>query len=553
MSYNLKEVITLADKAFSKKSPLTTLHQELADHFYPERADFTITRYIGDEYASHLMTGYPSLVRRELGNGISAMLRPRGKPWFEMTTNRPEKEDNASKQWLEAKTKSQKFHMYKKSSQFSRCTKEADHDFVTFGQAAFTVGMNKDQTGLIFQTWHLKDMAWYENSELVIDQIFRRWKPTGRALMELFGTDALHETVRSKMAVQTFFEVRCMHIVLPSDMYKDADNDYEGKFPYICLHIDRDNEHLMSVTPSHTRKYVLPRWQTVSGSQYAFSPAAITALPDARMIQAMTLILLEAGEKYTSPPMLAVQEAIRSDVALYAGGITWIDPAYDERLGEVLRPLTQDKAGMPIGIDLNQDMRHQISEAFYISKLKLPDTTHDMTAYEVGKRVEEYIRQAMPLFEPMEIEYNGAMCEEVFELLFRNGAFGSPDDIPEAIQGADIEFKFSSPLHEQEGREDTNKFVEAQQILGSAMELEPALRYNVDFHKAFRAAIEGLDAPSNWLHDEDMVREMVAQEKQKMEEQQEMEQAGQVAEIAGQAGQAAEALGGLEGLENLNG
>jgi hypothetical protein len=50
--------------------------------------------------------------------------------------------------------------------------------------------------------------------------------------------------------------------------------------------------------------YVIPRWQTVSGSQYAYSPATVAALPDARLIQAMTLTFFEAGEKATNPPMV---------------------------------------------------------------------------------------------------------------------------------------------------------------------------------------------------------------------------------------------------------
>ena len=37
------------------------------------------------------------------------------------------------------------------------------------------------------------------------------------------------------------------------------------------------------------------------------------------------------------PKVVAVQEALRSDLALYAGGLSWIDGEYDERLGEVLR------------------------------------------------------------------------------------------------------------------------------------------------------------------------------------------------------------------------
>jgi hypothetical protein len=48
-----------------------------------------------------------------------------------------------------------------------------------------------------------------------------------------------------------------------------------------------------------------------------------------------------------------------------------------------------------------------------------------MTAFQAGQIVQEYIRGALPLFEPMEQERNGGMCEETFEVLYNNGAFGS--------------------------------------------------------------------------------------------------------------------------------
>jgi hypothetical protein len=77
------------------------------------------------------------------------------------------------------------------------------------------------------------------------------------------------------------------------------------------------------------REYSIERWQTVSGSQYAYSPATIVALPDARLLQAMTYTLLHAGEKIVDPPLIATEDVVRSDVALYAGGITWIDRDYE--------------------------------------------------------------------------------------------------------------------------------------------------------------------------------------------------------------------------------
>ena len=47
--------------------------------------------------------------------------------------------------------------------------------------------------------------------------------------------------------------------------------------------------------------------------------------------------------------MIGVQEAIRSDIGLYAGGITYVDDVYDERAGEALRPINQDFSGLPFG------------------------------------------------------------------------------------------------------------------------------------------------------------------------------------------------------------
>lgn len=106
----------------------------------------------------------------------------------------------------------------------------------------------------------------------------------------------------------------------------------------MSIFYEEDSKSILEEVGSYTKIYTIPRWQTVSGSQYAYSPATVAAISDARLIQSMTRVLLEAGEKAVTPPMLAVTEAIRGDISVYAGGITAIDSQYDERLGEVLRP-----------------------------------------------------------------------------------------------------------------------------------------------------------------------------------------------------------------------
>ncbi|HCX88009.1 MAG TPA: hypothetical protein DG761_08275, partial [Gammaproteobacteria bacterium] len=101
MHTDAKSLKEWGDRLFSAKRPLDTRNQSIADHFYVERADFTVTRDIGDEYADHLMSGYPAMVRRDLGNSLGSMLRPKGQPWFHIGADREEKETHEAKAWLE--------------------------------------------------------------------------------------------------------------------------------------------------------------------------------------------------------------------------------------------------------------------------------------------------------------------------------------------------------------------------------------------------------------------------------------------------------------------
>lgn len=120
MHSDAKSLRERGDRLFSQKATLDSRNQDIADHFYPERADFTVTRDPGDEWASHLVTGYPSMVRRDLGNSLGAMLRPKGQPWFHVRADREEREDHEAKAWLEWSTGLMRRAMYDRKTMFTR-------------------------------------------------------------------------------------------------------------------------------------------------------------------------------------------------------------------------------------------------------------------------------------------------------------------------------------------------------------------------------------------------------------------------------------------------
>lgn len=532
MDTRAKEIIARGDKLFSKRLSLLSLWQEIAMQFYVERAHFTVSNSLGEEFADHLMSGFPLMVRRDLGNSLSAMLRPNSKEWFSIRTGRPEKEDNQARRWLEWASQVQKRAMYEKKAKFNRATKEGDHDFAAFGQCVISTEVNHRDTALLYRCWHLRDVAWSEDDTGDICRVHRKWKPTASELSRKFP-GRLHPDIAKHLENDPEKEIDCRHIIIPADEYS---GEKKIRQPYVSLYVDCEHGHVMEEVGSWTKRYTIPRWQTVSGSQYAYSPATVVAIADARLLQAITLTLLEAGEKAVDPPMIAVQEALRSDVALYAGGITMLDADYDERLGEALRPLTRDLRGIPLGEAMQRATEAQLREAFFLNKLSLPPFTGTPTATQVNQMVTEYIRNAMPLFEPIETDYSAELCEQTFELLRRENTFGSPDDMPDSLSGASLEFKFESPLHEAIERQKGTRAMEAKQLLAMFADTDPNVTAMIDARKALRDSLEGMGVPAAWMRSDEEMAEIEASAEQ-------AKQAQEMIALATGAGQAAEAVG----------
>jgi len=527
-----QDLVARGMQLWSDRKVLTTLWQEIADNFYPQRADFTVTRYVGEEFASNLYSSYPIIVHRELSTSFAAMLRPRAKEWFSISVHDEDMLTQAGHQWLDWATKRMRMAMYDRKAQFIRATAEADADFAAFGQCVISreIIWSSQRPHLLYRTWHLRDCAWAEKSDGTIGELYVKWKPTIKELKEM-GMK-LHPNVE-RMSMQMggdLQKIDCLRMVASTDVYQGQQDIAKG-YPWVLSYIDTLNNHIMGEMPQNSMGFTVPRWQTVSGSQYAYSPATVAGLPDARLLQAMSLTLLEAGEMSVRPPMIATQDAVRGDVQLYAGGITWADVEYDERKGDVLRPIAQDRRGLPQGYNERDMQMQMLTQAFYLNKLTLPPPEGDMTAFEVGQRVEEYVRAALPLFEPMEHDYNGQLCEDTFDSLLRAGAFGSVQDMPQELQGQEVHFKFVSPLHDAIERKQAAVFYETADLLERAVQMDPTAAYNVDVNGSLRDALTGIGLPARHMVPLDQVQAQADRDQEAME----IQQGAEVAQKGGAA------------------
>ena len=519
---------------FNQRGELLSLWQEIALNFYPQRAHFTSSGSDGKDFASHLMSSKPLLYRRKFANIIGYMLR--ADKWFEVTVKHADRIGDDSRKWLEQATRTQYDAMYDRAASFTRVTKQGDNDYSAFGQNVISTDISKSADALLFKNFNIRDCAWSEGENGAIEETHVQWKPSAIQLLKMFG-DSVSSDVKKLVAEgKPYTKVNCRHIVMPWENYSEKPNP-TPRLGFVSIHMEEKSKSVLEEKQVRRNRYNVARWETVSGSPYAHSPAVMAALPDARLLQAMTLVLLQAGEKAVDPPMVGIGEAFRSDLNFFPGGFTSVDIEYADRLGEVLRPVAADKSGFPMGMELLDRVTEGMAELFFLNELQLPSIgSGDRTAYEFSQRVQESARATLPILEPIEADYNGGLCESAFWTGFDNGFFGRMQDMPEELLGRDIEFSFKSPYRDALSRADAAKLGEALEVVGGATQFDPNAGVHLDVQMAVRDTLKSVGVPADWLRDEKQVASLLEQGRQQEQQQAAMEQAAQVADMAGKAG-----------------
>lgn len=160
-----------------------------------------------------------------------------------------------------------------------------------------------------------------------------------------------------------------------------------------------------------------------------------------------------------------------------------------------------------------------------------------MSPFEVQQRVAEFVRKALPLFEPMESEYNAALMDQDFTLLLKFGAFGPPDQIPESLAGQETDFTFQSPLRQSIERMKGQQFVQALQIVSQGAQLDPANVHMLDAQRAQKDALDGSGIPAEWIRSPEEIQERAQAQQQAQSAAAMMQAAGPVVEAVAKAKQ----------------
>jgi len=538
-----EQVRKLAENLKKDRSVFDTLFEDLAEIFLPNRQGFLGDTTVGEEKFENVVSSAPSLARRGLSSAVSTMLRPAGRVWFngrakiEQLNTIPE-----IRLWLKETTRIMYAHMYDPSARMESNLAQCDDDLVTFGSGCVRVGWSRATKNLRFRCRPLNGVYFTSDALGQINGVIIREKWKLRQIIERFGEENLTKKMKSMLAnrpTKLDEEFELLHAVMPVD---DAAR-YGMKFkqPFVSLWISDKCKETLEVKGKDYFEYITPRWDVASGEVYGRSPAMV-ALNDARLHQAMTETMVDAGEKALNPPTWGYGDLITGPFDMRAGGFTSVDmtgmPGNHAPINPVNLGTIPDKIA-----EFSIRVEERIGQAFYRDILELPSAREgDLTATEINARLDQYMRQAAPVFARIEHNYNAPLVNRVREILTQENQLPERpaivEDIEEQFNEDLVEFEYESPIKVARDKAEAMKIVEGVQVLGNFANLKPDVLDNLNADELMRKLGVMLDIPQEGFVPQDIVAQIREQRAKKVE-------MAEMAEMAGKAGPALAQLGNL--------
>ncbi len=497
MSERVQDLLARLKRMQERRGQWESHWQELAEYLMPRRADFATTREPGGKRTEKQFDATPLQAARGLAASLDGLLKPKTRRWFSIKTEDESlNETRDVKLWLRAAEDRLFSAFYQPSARFLQRSAEVDLDLVVFGTGVLFIGERSDASGLLFQSLHLRDCYIGENADGDIDTVYRVLRLTARQAAEKFGADRLGRRTRDAIDNdREDDEFEFLQAVFPRHE-RDPRRENAANMPFASILVDMKSEHVVSESGFREFPFVIPRWDTAAGEVYGRSPGML-ALPDIKTLNAMGKTILEAGHKVVNPPLLVPNDGIGATPRTFPGGITPFDAGLLLQTGG-RSPITPLHSGgnIPIGREMQNDMRNQVWAAFFRNVLQLPFDGAQMTATEIIERKAEFMRVIGPTFGRLEADYTGPMVERAFNLIMRAGALPRP---PDRLAGVELRFEYASPIARAQKQIDASALAKTAADLGPLAAQNPEILDNFDDDRVAREIAEANGLPQHWI------------------------------------------------------
>ncbi|MFV0430702.1 MAG: portal protein [Alphaproteobacteria bacterium] len=437
------------DTLMAERQILDGVYKEIATYVRPQRLDGW---YKQPQKGSHLYDSTAVVAADQLASCLWSLLCNGASRWFRLKCDKLAHEDIGK---IEDE-------IYRNFDQFGfyGAAHELLRDLVSFGNGYFV--SDGSNNAFSFKALHPATCVFSQDNKGEIVEVFR--------LLNIKEDDEDKELIHGVFKNNTDF----YHLTA---------------LPWVSVVIERKSGNIIRKGGYKHLPYNILRFSSSTGSCYGESPAML-ALADIKMLNMMVKTNLMAAQKQIDPPLLASDELSAQGIRTHPGAIVYggLDGISNKRLVE---PLNTGGA-VGLGLDMEEQRRHAIKEAFYyhlVSQFNQP-----RSATEVVIDYEDRLRLVYPLISRIFAEFIRPLLRHVISHILAE-KFKEYQNYP-------FEFESLSPLAITQKQAAANQLMRNIQALSPLLMLNSHLKGHIDGLVLLKEIAKAWNIPSEAILDE---------------------------------------------------
>jgi hypothetical protein len=463
--------------------------EEIAERILPRSSEFNGDKTSGDKRTEKIYDATSALALERFAAAVESLLTPRGAKWHTLRASDPGLNQVPEVGEYFDQVERVMFHYrYAPRSNFASQMHETYLSLGAFGTGALYVDEKLD-AGFRYRSVHLADIFIAENEHGIVDTVFRRMNMTARQVAEMFPDGNVSDKMLEMANDNPDEKVELLHVVGPRTL-RDKTKRNRANMQFGSGYYECQTKNLIEEGGFEENPYIISRYVTTSRETYGRSPAMIV-LPDIKMLQAMSRVVIRAGEKVVDPPLLIADDG-------------------------VILPVKESR-------------RRTINDAFLVTLFQILVDSPRMTATEVLQRAQEKGALLAPTVGRQQSETIGPLIEREFSILGRQGVLPPPPDI---LQGEEYEVEYVSPLSRAMKSEEGVGILRTLEMVQPIAAVDPSVMDNFNFDEITRVLADVNGVPQRILKDEESIADARNQRAQQQQMQQALEAAPQAADAA---------------------
>jgi len=508
------EIIRRQENMATDRAVFDSHWREIAERILPRADYFRVNRQPGDKHTEKIFDATANLALERFAAAMESMLTPRTQQWHKLKTGVPELDENQEVQaYLDEVTKILFQVRYSPRANFASQANECYMNLGAFG----TSGMFIDDLvgrGIRYRSIALSEMYIAENHQGAVDTVHRKFQFTARQAAQKFGEAKLPEAIRKCLEKKPEQNFDFIHAVAPREDMDVNRKDYRGMPVYSC-YVAVDGRTVVSEGGFRSMPYAVGRYVTSPKEIYGRSPA-MTVLPDIKMLNEMSKTVIRAAHKIVDPPLLLQEDGALQAFDLRPGALNY--GGVNEQGNQLVHPL-QTGARVDIGLDMMEQRRKVINDAFLVTLFQILVEAPQMTATEAMLRAQEKGALLAPTMGRQQSEFLGPLIEREIDILARAGAL---PPMPRLLveYGGQVEIEYVSPLNRAQRADEGVAILNTLQAIAPLAQIDPKVMMIFNPEAVARELADINGVPAKVLRSPEQIQAMEDQQAEAAQAQQ---------------------------------